>query len=174
MTPLCLACNLGNTEVAVVFLDARANIDFVTPPRHEYAGLTPLMYAAMESRTGVAKLLLKRGADGTVNTTHAAHGHDVESTAFDIARRRADRYTDCAETFVVLRKRCYSACGMTSPGLAAKPAGEQRHLKRCSNCPARGSRARYCNEDCQRADWVSRHRGECAGRGWVRQAAGTT
>ena len=51
--------------------------------------------------------------------------------------------------------------------------GEQKHLNRCSECPARGPRARYCSKECQRADWVLRHRGECAEARRARQAAGT-
>jgi len=49
---------------------------------------------------------------------------------------------------------------------------EQKHLKRCGKCPARGS-ARYGNEQCQRADWVWRHRGECVEARRAREAAGT-
>jgi hypothetical protein len=131
------------------------------------------MHTVGGNRAGVTKLLLKLGADGTKRTTDAAHGLTAGYTALDIARTRAGNNHACAEIFAVLRKRCCSTCGMTSPGPAAKTAGEQKHLKRCGNCPARGSRARYCNEQCQRVDWVSRHRGECAEARRARQAAGT-
>ena len=86
----------------------------------------------------------------------------------------ADTRPEFAETFAVLRKRCCSTCGMTSPGLSAATAGEEQlHLKRCADCPARGSRARYCSKACQRADWVPRHRAECAEARRARQPAGT-
>jgi hypothetical protein len=161
-TPLCGACEVGLAQVALALLAGRANIDFATPPRHPTAGFTPLIYAAAASHASVAKLLLKRGADGTKTATVDHCGVDTLCTALDIARLRTNRGPASAETFAVLRRRCCSTCGMTSPGRATKTAGEQQHLKRCSECPARGCRARYCDEVCQRADWVSRHRGECA------------
>jgi hypothetical protein len=170
MTPLCVACHLGNTKVALALLAGGAKIDFTTLPRHIYAGFTPLMHAALASHAGVAKSLVKRGADGTKTATRGIGA--AACTALDIARLRADHGPAFAETFAVLRRRCCSTCGMTSPGLATKTAGEQRHLKRCGECPARGCRARYCDEVCQRADWVLRHRGECAEARRVRQAAG--
>jgi len=179
MTPLCSACEVAPAVVAVALLDAGAKINFATPANSsEYPGFTPLMYAVDANNAGVAKLLLERGADGTKRTTQAANELPAGSSALDIARRYADQLPDEAdedtvETFTVLRKRCCSTCGMTSPGLAVKTAGEQKHLKRCGNCPARGSRARYCNEQCQRAEWVSRHRGECAEARRAREAAGT-
>jgi len=175
MTALCVACEFAPAEVTVALLDAGVDINFATPAINiHFHGYTPLMYAVNRNNAGVAKVLLKRGADGTKRTsTQAAHGHAAGSTALDIARTRAGSNPACAETFTVLRKRCCSTCGMTSPGLAAKTAGEQKHLKRCGNCPARGSRARYCNEQCQRADWVSWHRGECAEARRAREAAGT-
>jgi hypothetical protein len=172
MTPLCDACHLGLSQVVLALLDGRANIDFVTPPGHCLPGSTPLMYAVAGNHAAVAKMLLKRGADGTKLTALAAHGYAAGSTALDIARRYNDNDTGAADTFALLRKRCCSTCGMTSPGLDKKTAGEQKHLKRCSECPARGCRARYCDEVCQRADWVSRHRGECAEARRARQAAG--
>jgi hypothetical protein len=125
------------------------------------------------NHAGLAKLLLKRGADGTKKIADTCKGIDAGSTALDIARLNDDNYSDCAETFAVLRKRCCSTCGVTSPGLCAMTAGEEQHLKRCGDCPARGSRARYCSQDCQRADWVTRHRGECAEARRAREGAGT-
>jgi len=173
MTPLCRACQLGHAQVALALLDGGAEIDFTTSPHHDrLPSFTPLMYAAIASQSGVAKLLLKRGADGTKYTTVVTRGVGAVGTALDIARLRADRGPAFAETFAVLRRRCCSTCGMTSPGRAAKTTGDQKHLKRCGECPARGCRARYCDEVCQRADWVSRHRGECAEARRVRQAAG--
>ena len=83
-------------------------------------------------------------------------------SVLDIARLHNDKYSDCAETFALPRKRCCSTCGMTSPGLAAMTTGDEQLLKRCGDCPARGLRARHCSKECQRLDWVSRHRGECA------------
>ena len=151
--------------MAVALLDAGARIDFATT--HEYPDFTPLMYAAMSSHAGVAKMLHKHCADGTHTTTWAARGLDEGSTALDIARSRADRDPSFAETFEALRKRCCSTCGVTSPGLTART-----HLKQCSSCPAGGASAHYCSEGCQRADWVSRHRGECAEARRSRQAAG--
>jgi hypothetical protein len=171
MTPLCDTCNIGLAQVALALLAAGAKIDFVTPPRHPYAGFTPLMYAAVSSHAGVAKMLLKSGADGVKKATFVTGGVGTLCTALDIARVRADRGPECAETFAVLRRRCCSTCGMTSPSLAAKTEGEQKHLKRCGNCPARASRSRYCSKACQRADWVSRHRGECAEARLAREAA---
>ena len=197
-TPLGIACSFGLDKVAVVLLEGGANINFATPrPRRgtfgasftPRPGFTALMYAVQRNHAGVAMLLLKRGADGTMATTERSEAYEVThssstsretipavdagSTALDIARTLADGTADFAETFAVLRMRCCSTCGMTSPGLAAKTAGEEKHLKRCGNCPARGPRARYCGEKCQRADWVSRHRGECAEARRARQAAGT-
>jgi hypothetical protein len=173
MTPLCCACHLG---LAQVLLARGAKIDFVTPPLHKFPGFTPLMYAAAASHAGVAKSLLKSGADGTKTATCVTRRGDFKpNTALDIARLLsdlADGGPAVAETFTVLRRRCCSTCGMTSPGRATKTAGEQTHLRRCSECPARGCRARYCDEVCQRADWVSRHRGECAEARRARQAAG--
>ena len=173
MTPLCIVCNHGPAKVAVALLDAGADIDFVTPDNGNFPSLTPLMYAVHGNNTSLVKLLLKRGASGTKRTTLVVGGHPVGSTALDIARLCADKSPDYAETFTVLRKRCCSTCGVTSPGLAAKTAGEKKHLKRCGDCPARGSRARYCGDHCQRADWVSRHRGECAEARRAREASGS-
>jgi hypothetical protein len=175
-TPLCNACHLGLDKVTAALLDAGAKIDFATLPRPRRSvmvGFTPLMYAAMGNNPSVAKLLLKRGADGTKTSSRATDGHAAGSTALDLARPCDDNDTGSADTLAVLCKRCCNTCGMTSPGRAAKTAGEQKHLKRCSECPARGCRARYCDEVCQRADWVSRHRGECAEARRARQAAGT-
>ena len=163
-TPLCIACNLGLTKVAVALMDAGAKINFATPPPSLLPGFTPLMYAAIGNRAGLAKMLHKRGADGTKTITHAFQWHEPAlehgegSTALDIARRCAARDPDCAETFAALRKRCCSTCGMTSPGLGAA----RTRLKQCSGCPAGGPSAHYCNEQCQRADWVPWHRSECA------------
>ena len=128
---------------------------------------------------GLAKLLLKRGADGTKHTTHwqaallGVDGFEVGSTALDISRLKADHDAECAATLEVLRRRCCSTCGITSSGMCELTAGEKKRLKRCGDCPARAPRARYCGEVCQRADWVSRHRGECAEARRARQAAGT-
>ena len=101
------------------------------------------------------------------------------STALDIARLHTKH--DClgrdfAETLAVLRRMCCSSCGVTSAGLSAAAPGAAggQHLRRCSSCPARGpSAAHYCGTQCQRADWVARHRGECAEAQRARQAAGT-
>ena len=57
--------------VAVALLDAGAHLDFASQPRHEWGGFTPLMHAAIGSRAGVVRWLLKRGADGTKHTTQA-------------------------------------------------------------------------------------------------------
>jgi len=175
-TPLCTACHLGLDKVAAALLDAGANIDLATLPRPRRSvmvGFTPLMYAVEANNAGVVKMLLKRGADGAKTTSRAAHVYDAGSTALDMARSRANDNPDCAETFALLRKRCCSTCGLTSPGLSAMSAGSEQHLKRCGGCPARGPRARYCGKACQRADWVLRHRGECAEARRARQAAGT-
>jgi hypothetical protein len=169
MTPLCDACNLGLAKVAVALLVAGADIDFATPPRHDYPGFTPLMYAVTGGQAAIVKLLHKRGADGTKTTTQSAHDIDAGSTALDIARGLADSYPRYAETFAALRKRCCCACGVTAPGLA----GSRTRLKQCSGCPASGPSAHYCSEQCQRADWVPRHREECAEARRAQQAAGT-
>jgi len=150
-----------------------ANSDFATPPSREGAGgFTPLMYAADGNHAGVVKLLLKRGADGAMTTTQTSEGVAAGSTALDIARLLCvdDNNIEFAETMEVLRRRCCSTCGVTSPGLCALTAGVEQHLKRCGNCPARGTRARYCSKACQRVDLVSWHRGEAR---HTRQAAGT-
>jgi hypothetical protein len=121
------------------------------------------------NHASVVKLLLKCGADGTQTTTQTVPLIDAGSTALDIARLHSARY---AETLAVLRLRCCSTCGVTSSG--GWRAGEEQHLKRCALCPASAPPAIYCSEQCQRADWVPRHRGECAeARGRVRLAAGT-
>ena len=73
----------------------------------------------------------------------------------------------------MLRLMCCSACWVTSAGLAAATPGVERRLKRCGRCPTRGPCAHYCSKECQRADWVSRHRGECGEARRARQAAGT-
>jgi hypothetical protein len=174
MTPLCVACDVCPAKVAVVLLGGEADIDFATPVGScAPPGCTPFLYAVRGSNTSVIKLLLKRGADGTKRTAQAVGGLAAGSTALAMARLFADSDPDSVETFTSLRERCCSTCGITSPGLAAKTAGQKKHLKRCSTCPARGSRARYCSEECQRADWVSRHRGECAEARRAREAAGT-
>ena len=173
-TPLCAASHRGLAEVVVALLDAGANVDFATPPQHvNYAGFTPLMYAVDQNHAGLAKLLLKRGADGTKTSSEAFEGIDAGSIALGIARFHAGHDADCTETFEVLRRRCCSMCGVTSSGLCTMTASEEQHLKRCGSCPARGPRAQYCSKACQRADWVSRHRGECAEVRRARQAAGT-
>jgi hypothetical protein len=133
----------------------------------------PLIFAAVANHTGVVKLLLKRGADGTKMTTRATPGMDVGSTALDTMRVAACINPGYTDTLEVLNRRCCSTCGMTSPGLAVKTEGERKHFKRCGDCPAGGPRARYCSEACQGADWVPRHRGECAEARRVRQAATT-
>jgi len=162
------------TKVAVALLHHGAQIDFTTiPRRNQGIGCTPLMYAMVRNHPGVVKLLLKRGADGTKGTAKAAPGIDAGSTALDIARSRTNDTGDCAETLAVLRLRCCSTCGMTSPGLSAATVGEKQHLKRCGDCHVRGSRTRYCSKECQRADWVPRHRRECAEARRARHAAGT-
>jgi len=161
MTPLCVACNFAPANVVVALLDGHSDIDFATPVNSNHIpGCTPLMYTVQGNNAVVAKLLLKRRPDGTKHNTQAYHDLVVGSTALDMARLCAGDNPDFAEIFTVLRKRCCSTCGMTSPGLATKTAGEENHLKRCGECPARGCRARYCDEVCQRAEWVSRHRSE--------------
>ena len=87
ITPLCVACGLGNAQVAVALLDAGADIDFATPPGYNLPGFTPLMHAAVGNHAGVAKVLLERGADGTKTTTQAVHGVVAGSTALDMVRR---------------------------------------------------------------------------------------
>ena len=170
VTPLCVACSVGNVQVALALLDGGAHIDFATPPRHGRPGdpgYTPLIYAANNNHAGVVKLLFERGADGTMRNARAARGIDAGLTALDIARHRANDKAGFAETFAVLRLWCCSTCGVTSSGLSAMAAtGGEQHLRRCGNCPARGSSAQYtgaqyCGTECQRADW-GRHRGECA------------
>jgi hypothetical protein len=133
------------------------------------------MYATTYNHPAVVKLLLKRGADGTRMIAKATCGLDAGSTALDMARSRAvTYYPDFLETLAALRLLCCSTCSITSSGLSATTPGEaKQHLKRCGNCPARGPRARYCSKECQCADWVPRHRGECAEARRVRQAAGT-
>ena len=164
------------TKVATALLDGGAIIDFVTPPRRliNLLGFTPLMYAAIKSRAGVVKMLLERGADGTkIPASQTISGVVVAppGTALDIVRSLAHCGIDFAETFAVLRMLCCSGCGVTSTSLsaAAAAAGAERYLKSCAGCPPNGSRAHYCGKECQRADWVLRHRGECAE---ARRAAG--
>jgi len=112
MTPLCVACNLA--EVAVALLNGGANIDFVTPLRRSESrtmvGVTSLMCAVAGNHTGVLKILLKRGADGTKQDSHTATAAErgAGSTALDIFRSRAIDNPDCAATLAVLRKRCCS------------------------------------------------------------------
>jgi hypothetical protein len=109
-------------------------------------------FVAGYTALGVARILAKNTGDA--DTLSVGRGDDTE-------------------TLAVLRRRCCSTCGMTSSGLCAMTAGEEQHLKRCGGCTARGPRSRYCSKACQRADWVSRHRGECAEARRARQAAGT-
>ena len=170
MSPLCVACQLGLAQVAVALLVGGADIDFAMPPPHGYpGGFTPLMHAAAGFHAEVVKLLLDRGADGAKGVRGGNAGH----TALDITRGRADVYhPGYAETLAVLRLMCCSACGVTSAGLATTP-GAERRLKRCGRCPARGPCAHCCGTVCQGADWVSRHRRECAEVRRARQAAGT-
>ena len=141
-------------------------------------GFTPLMFAAREQHAGIVQLLLKRGADGAAKCTPTMINGDfikVRVTALDLARCDVkNNKPNSVDTLAVMCRRCCSACGMTSPGLSATTAGGgAQHLKRCGNCPARGPRARYCSKQCQRADWVPRHRAECAEARRARQAAGT-
>ena len=157
-----------------------ASIDFAMPPRHdgvnETTGFTPLMIAASMHHAGVAKVLLKGGAGGTKTSTQAPRGIPTGTIAIHIARGYANGTPDCpdcAETLVVLRRMsCCSWCGVTSAGLCAATPGEERRLKRCSSCPARGPAAWYCAAECQRADWLAWHREECAEARRARQAAG--
>ena len=108
---------------------------------------------------GLAKMLLKRGACGTKTTTVAGFTIQAGSTALGIARSLNNRATGFAETLAVLRQMCCGMCGVTSAGMSAMTPGQERHLKQCGgNCPAR-----YCGKECQRADWVARHRGEHRG-----------
>ena len=67
----------------------------------------------------------------------------------------------------MLRLMCCGGCGvtsrgLTSPGLSTTMPAGGKYLKRCASCPAGGPSAYYCGVVCQRADWVARHRGECA------------
>jgi ankyrin repeat protein len=156
VTPLFLACESSSTKVVVALLDAGANIDFAaTPPssstRPSLPGLTPLMCALGKKNTGVAKLLLKRGAEGTKRTTLAADGLAAGSTALDIARTCVGGNPDSAETLEVLRKRCCSACGVTSRnlrdqhaecvGVSTEARLPQLKLQLCSGCPRHGARS---------------------------------
>ena len=131
-----------------------------------------MLFAAAGNHAAVVKLLLTRGADGTKTTTVTVGKIDAGSTALDIARRGASG-EDFTETLAVLRVMCCGACGVTSAGLSATTPGVERHLKRCSSCPAGGPSAHYCGVECQRADWVARHRGQCAEARRARQAAGS-
>jgi len=130
------------------------------------------MFAADANHAGVVTLLLKRGADGTKTTTPASRWDDTWYTALDMARLKAVSDPGFAETLAVLRLQCCSTCGVTSAGLSAATPGVEQRLKRCASCPAHGSGAHYCGKDCQRADWASRHRAECAEARRARQAAG--
>ena len=163
--------------MAVALLNAGANIEFAST-----GGFTPLMIATMSNNASVVMLLLERGADGTKRELGEPDALVPGSTALDIARTYAsngDEKTlrlgrgDFAETLAVLRLMCCSACGVTSAGLSATTPGVERRLKRCGKCPARGPCAHYCSKECQRADWVKWHRGECAEARRARQAAGT-
>jgi hypothetical protein len=118
--------------IAVVFaasyalLDGGANVDFVTPPRHESAGCTPLMYAVIAQHTGITKLLLERGADGTKKSTQATPGQVAGGTALDIARGIANALclgrglakpdVGDAGMLALLSLMCCSTCGVTSVG----------------------------------------------------------
>jgi hypothetical protein len=106
-------------------------------------------------------------------TTRATPLMDMGCTALDAMRVAAIANPDYAETLAVLRLQCCSACGMTSAGLPAAAAGVERRLKHCARCPADDTRAHYCGENYQRADWVSRHRGECAEARRAGQGAST-
>ena len=172
-TPLCIACERGDADVVIALLEGGANVDFVTPASDmDYPGFTPLMFAVHRNRAGVVQMLIERGADGTKTTTDEALGVlDVGSTALDIARVAAANNPGRAESFAVLRRRCCGRCGMTSAGLSATTPGRERHLKRCARCPARGSSAWYCGPECQRAEGVVRHRGECDEARRARQPA---
>lgn len=123
------------------------------------------------------KVLLKRGADCTKTTTVAIFGVNTECTALEYARLCAggDGPRDFAATFALLCLRCCSTCGITSSGLAKTEgsADVERRLKRCPLCPVGAPRAHYCGPVCQRADWVARHRAECAEARRVLSAAGT-
>jgi hypothetical protein len=122
MTPLCRACfGLGNAQVDVALtlalLDAGANVDFASHTRidqPEVPGCTPLMFAAIGNRACVVKLLITRGADGSMTTTETAGRIDAGSTALDIARILAEESAEFAETFAVLRLMCCSTCGRGS------------------------------------------------------------
>jgi len=59
------------------------------------------------SDAGLAKLLLKRGADGAKRTIQAAGGHAAGSTALDIARKRRNAPT----TLPTMRRRWRCSAG---------------------------------------------------------------
>jgi ankyrin repeat protein len=103
LTPLCVACALGNAQVAGALLDGGANIDFSTPHCHQVPGFTPIMFAVRGNHPGVVKLLRKRGADETKTTNVRCHGVESVGTALDIARLLANRDPAFAETLAVLR-----------------------------------------------------------------------
>ena len=99
--------------MVVALLDAGADINFATPTGNsDYLdfNFTPLMHAVDANNAGLAKLLLKRGADGTKHTTHwqaallGVDGFDVGSTALDIARLQADHNAESTETLEALRR----------------------------------------------------------------------
>jgi len=137
------------------------------------------MHGVVCDNAGVVKLLLKRGADGTMTTTQAARGMEAGSTALDIARLCADSNPRYAETLAVLRLRCCGKFGITSSGLSATAAagGEQR-LKHCALCPA-GAPARSTAErsaSARTGPWVCGHGhyirlGRAGGRGWLCEVA---
>lgn len=65
LTPLQIACHIGNLELATYLLDKGANVNF----NHRKDGYTALMFASISSRISIVRLLLERGADPTIENS---------------------------------------------------------------------------------------------------------
>ena len=74
LTPLIMAADRGYTELAVVLMDAGANVN-----ARMNVGWTPLLDAARRGNLELTKILLQRGAD--IDATIKGN------TAIDLARR---------------------------------------------------------------------------------------
>ena len=72
----------GDLEMTRRLLDHGANIN----AKHD--GITPLMIAAYNGYTDLARLLLERGADPTESSTHLIRWREFNGTAAEIATRR--------------------------------------------------------------------------------------
>jgi len=141
--------------VLATLIEGGADINFVstvdlTPQcLGMLTGATPLFSIAVRRRqedADMIRFLIEQGADGK----NRCDVNGTLMTALQFARAAdLESASGGSFTFEVLRELCCAMCGDTK---------KHCHLKRCDRCPENDRyTARYCSQECQVADWFSRH-----------------